>query len=105
MKEQESISLKDPTFVIPSMEALKQSPGWKIIQEVLTSNIKSLEETILDSDESWTPEKLTKFRDMRYFEKQLLGLPERIIAEYSQEHEKDVDIMGNLDPYKDVDNS
>jgi hypothetical protein len=93
----------DKDFVVPSMNALKASTGWKIIEDVLKANITKIELSILDADDNWSTEKLTKFRDMRYFEKQLLELPDRIIKSYEIEPESGEQII--LDPYeKAVDN-
>lgn len=101
MKNEKPLKVKESDSAIPAMESLKQHPGWKMLTEVLQNNIKSIEETILDSDDSWTPEKLTKFRDMRYFEKKLVTLPDTIIAAFSHDEQPTNDIMANLDPYKD----
>ena len=101
MKKQDkpiNIAIGDAKQVVPAIESLLQSAGWQIISEVLTKNIIDIENTILDSDETWTAEELTKWRDMRFFEKQLLQLPNNIIKAYKTENKNTVNI--ELDPYK-----
>lgn len=100
-KERESvITIKEGSAdqIIPALQTLKSSPGWKIIQEILQVNIQKIEKAILDSDESWTPAELTKWRDMRFFEKKLLELPDTIIHSYEVEAQPQQNII--LDPYE-----
>lgn len=99
IERDEAIDLKNPDAkqVVPALKALKMSPGWKIITEVLLSNIQKIEHSILDSDDRMDAQELTKYRDMRFFEKQLIEFPDKIIAAYEQE-DSDIQPM-ELDPY------
>lgn len=98
----ETTTVKDKDTVIAALETLKKNQGWKILCEVLEVNIKKIESSILEADDDWSPAKLTKFRDMRFFEKQLLELPDKIIASYKVEGAPKETI--ELDPYKELDN-
>lgn len=91
--------------LLAAMEQLKKSKGWEIISQILSNNIVDLEKTILDADDEWSSAKLTKFRDMRFFEKKLLELPDKIIENASKEEDLPrSQIMEKLDPYEKIDN-
>lgn len=101
-KLQVDISIKNATAktIIPAMEALKISPGWSFISEVLTENIEVMKNEILYGTGKWSADELNVYRRGLIYMERLTKLPDEIIQKYSQETPSKQNI--ELDPYKDA---
>ena len=88
--------------IIPAMEALKNSIGWKLIKQELEDNVEVMKNEILFGTSKWDTEELAVWRRSLRYIMQLVELPDEAIEKFSYETPKKQNI--ELDPYKDVDN-
>ena len=94
------MSNKKHNEFIASLQALKESPGWKIIKKVLDDNIKDAENDMFDEDKksvglSDEMQRLDSLRKQRNERKRMTELPDELIKLYSEP----VNFEKDFDPY------
>lgn len=88
--------MNEPELIISNLKALKDHPGWKIIEEKMGEDIARLEDMILLGVEEETYEKLSRLRDKLAICKNFIDIPNFWIERLKR---TDAVVPENSDPY------
>jgi len=97
------MSLFDTNEKIDNAVALFRSlldhGGWQLFTQIVDENIKVVTDQILHKPEGATEQDMDRLRDKLAVMEEMINTPEIMIAKFTQEDEKDVEV----DPYDTVD--
>lgn len=89
-------------YASASFKTLKTTAGWVLLVEMVETNIKLLEQQILDGSEGETTETINRKRDKLKAYREVIGLPNKVLKtlETNETLQQDDDPYFNAENYK-----
>jgi len=91
--------ITDPYEAMLSLRTLTTQLGWYVLEAFLLDNAKAISEALLDPSSTMTEDERKVLTLKRYYQLQILKLPEIISDKFQQELGTDVSWPVNVDPY------